>query len=78
MADKIDTQEFEIPETVFIRDIENEVFDEAVAAKLAALLKSKNDIILDLIKRTEELGAKLQNQSLQHVLCYADKMRGIS
>jgi len=57
---------------LFLERIENEVFDEAVAAKLAALLKSKNKIILDLIKRTEELGAKLQNQSLQHVLCHAD------
>ena len=57
---------------LFLERIENEVFDETAAIKLAALLKSKNDIILDLIKRTEELGAKLQNQSLQHVLCHAD------
>jgi spectinomycin phosphotransferase len=57
---------------LFLERIENEVFDESVAAKLAALLKSKSDIILDLIKRTEELGAKLQNQSFQHVLCHAD------
>lgn len=57
---------------VFLNRIENEVFDETVAAKLAALLKSKNKIILDLIKRTEELGSILQNQSLQHVLCHAD------
>lgn len=57
---------------LFLERIENEVFDETVAIKLAALLMSKNDIILDLIKRTEELGSILQNQSFQHVLCHAD------
>ena len=57
---------------LFLKRIENEVFDEAVAAKLAALLKSKNDIILNLIKRTEELCSILQNQSLQYVLCHSD------
>ena len=56
----------------FLERIENEVFDETVATKLAALLKSKNEIVLDLIKRTEELGSILYNQSLQHVLCHAD------
>ena len=56
---------------LFLERIENEVFDEAVAAKLAALLKSKNKIILDLIKRTEELGSILQHQSFQHILCHA-------
>ncbi|MEM8629127.1 MAG: aminoglycoside phosphotransferase family protein [Chlamydiota bacterium] len=57
---------------LFLERTQNEVFDEAVATKLAALLKSKNKIIFDLIKRTEELGSILQNQSLQHVLCHAD------
>lgn len=56
----------------FLECIQNEAFEEAVAAKLAALLKSKNKIFLDLIKRTEELGSILQNQSLQYVLCHAD------
>lgn len=57
---------------LFLDRTQNEVFDEAVAAKLPALLKSKNKIILELIKRTEELGSILQNRSLQHVLCHAD------
>ena len=56
----------------FLERIENEVFDETVATKLAALLKSKKEIILDLIKQTEELGSILHNQSFQHVLCHAD------
>ena len=56
----------------FLDRIENEVFDETVAAKLATLLKSKSEIILDLIKRTEKLRSILQTQSLQHVLCHAD------
>jgi spectinomycin phosphotransferase len=57
---------------LFLERIKNEVFDEAVAIKLAALLKSKNDLILYLIKRAEELGSILQNQSFEHVLCHAD------
>ena len=57
---------------LFLERIKNEIFDETVAEKLATLLKSKNDIILDLIKRTEELAPLLQNQSLQYVLCHAD------
>jgi spectinomycin phosphotransferase len=57
---------------LFLKSIQNEVFKETVATNLSALLKSKNEIICDLIKRTEELYSILQNQSLQYVLCHAD------
>ena len=76
IADKVPKETFPLTccQTVrFVLDrIKNEVFEETAAAQLATLLKSKTDIILDIIKRTEELGVLLQKQSFDYVICHAD------
>jgi spectinomycin phosphotransferase len=56
----------------FLERIENEVFEETVAEKMALFLKSKSEQIFSLIKRTEELRCTLQKQPLACVLCHAD------
>jgi len=52
--------------------IENKLFDDPTAAKLAQFMKSRRDEINGLIERTEELVTKLQYQPLEFVLCHTD------
>ena len=56
----------------FLGRIENEVFEEPVAVKMALFLKSKNSEILKLVERAEELAITIQKQPLTYVLCHAD------
>lgn len=56
----------------FLRRIEDEEFTDTVAARTALFLKSKSDLILNLIKRVIELRSTLQNQSFDYVVCHAD------
>jgi len=56
----------------FLMRIENEVFEEPVAVKMAAFLKSKRCEILKLVERAEELAITIQKQPLDYVLCHAD------
>ena len=56
----------------FLMRIENEVFEEPVAVKMAAFLKSKSNEILKLVERAEELAITIQKQPLDYVLCHAD------
>ncbi|HAU0101616.1 TPA: aminoglycoside phosphotransferase family protein [Legionella pneumophila] len=56
----------------FRNRIEQEAFDEPIAAKMALFLKSKREDILELLRRTEHLACELQNQPLDYVLCHAD------
>ncbi|RUQ81523.1 phosphotransferase enzyme family protein [Legionella septentrionalis] len=56
----------------FLMRIENEVFEEPVAVKMAELLKSKNSEILKLVERAEKLAATIQQQPLEYILCHAD------
>jgi spectinomycin phosphotransferase len=56
----------------FQREVENTIFDDPVAAKLANFIKSKHIEISHLIKRTEELASELQSQSHELVLCHTD------
>ena len=46
----------------FLMRIENEVFEEPVAVKMALFLKSKSREILKLVERAEKLAATLQKQ----------------
>ena len=57
---------------LFLGRIENETFDEPVAARMAAFLKTKRDETLDLVKRSERLALALQAQSPEFILCHAD------
>ncbi len=56
----------------FLMRIENEVFEEPVAVKMARFLKSKRCEILKLVERAEELAIAIQKQPLDYVLCHAD------
>jgi spectinomycin phosphotransferase len=56
----------------FLGRIENEVFEEPVAVKMAEFLKSKSSEILKLVERAEELAITIQKQPLTYVLCHAD------
>jgi spectinomycin phosphotransferase len=56
----------------FLMRIENEVFEEPVAVKMALFLKSKSSEILKIIEQTEALAITIQKQPLEHVLCHAD------
>jgi spectinomycin phosphotransferase len=56
----------------FLGRIENEVFEEPVAIKMALFLKSKSSEILKLVERAENLEIMLQKQPLDYILCHAD------
>lgn len=56
----------------FLVRIENEIFEEPVAIKMALFLKSKSSEILKLVERAEELAITIQKQPLTYVLCHAD------
>jgi spectinomycin phosphotransferase len=56
----------------FLERIENEVFEEPVAVKMALFLKSKSSEILKLVERAEALAITIQKQPLDYVLCHAD------
>lgn len=56
----------------FLKHIEEEVFEEPAAAKMALFLKSKSTEIFELVRRTEHLAHLLQKQSLEYTLCHAD------
>jgi spectinomycin phosphotransferase len=56
----------------FLMRIENEVFEEPVAVKMAEFLKSKSSEILNLVERAEELAITIQKQPLEYILCHAD------
>jgi spectinomycin phosphotransferase len=54
------------------RQVEDILFDEPTAAKLAAFMKSRTNEIRRLIARTEELASELQARSIEFVLCHTD------
>lgn len=56
----------------FMQRVEEEAFDEPVAAKLAAFLNGRRDEVLDLVERTERLAQDLQARSPKFVLCHSD------
>ncbi len=56
----------------FLNCIENKVFEEPVAAKMALFLQSKSSEILKLIRRTENLAYLLKKQPIEFILCHAD------
>jgi spectinomycin phosphotransferase len=56
----------------FLERIEEVVFDEPVAAEMAAFLKLKGAETLELVKRAERLAQMLQEQPPEYILCHAD------
>ncbi|WP_223800107.1 phosphotransferase enzyme family protein [Legionella longbeachae] len=57
---------------VFLGRIDNEVFEEPIATKMALFLKSQKGEILELIRCAEHLASKLQKQPHENILCHAD------
>jgi spectinomycin phosphotransferase len=56
----------------FMQRVEEETFDEPIAARLATFLNGKRDEILRLIERTERLAQVLRTRSPEFVLCHSD------
>ncbi|RAP38119.1 phosphotransferase [Legionella quinlivanii] len=56
----------------FLMRIENEIFEEPVAVKMAWFLKSKSSEILKIVERAEKLAIKIQKQPIEYILCHAD------
>ena len=57
---------------IFLERIEEETFDEPVAAELAAFLKTKKDETLELVKQAKRFAQILQEQPPEFILCHAD------
>jgi spectinomycin phosphotransferase len=56
----------------FQAQVENHMFDEPVASKLADFTKSKRAEINHIIERADQLASELQSQPLEFVLCHTD------
>ena len=56
----------------FLKLVNEDLFDEPVAAEMAAFLKNKRDETLSLVQRSETLAQKLNKQPLEFILCHAD------
>lgn len=56
----------------FLERIEVETFDDPVAAKLAAFLKTKRAEALDLVGRAEQLAQALQAGYPEFIVCHSD------
>jgi spectinomycin phosphotransferase len=60
----------------FLDRIETDAFDEPVAAKMAAFLRTQRGKVLDLVARAEELAQALQDRPPAFTLCHADLHAG--
>jgi spectinomycin phosphotransferase len=60
----------------FLEQIGHETFADPVAVELALFLKDKQDVIEDLLLRTERLALKLQADSPPCTVCHADAHAG--
>jgi spectinomycin phosphotransferase len=56
----------------FLKRIEDDVYEEVVAAEMALFLKSKSSEILKLVERAEYLAFTLQTKPLEYILCHGD------
>jgi spectinomycin phosphotransferase len=56
----------------FQSQMENQTYDETVAAKLAEFIKSKQGEINHLIERADNFASELRSQPLEFVLCHTD------
>jgi spectinomycin phosphotransferase len=60
----------------FLEQIGHESFADPVAVELTVFLKNKQDVIEDLLLRTERLALKLQADSSPNTVCHADAHAG--
>lgn len=61
---------------MFLKRVDDDVFDDHVAIKLAVFLKAKRDEIIDLVGRAERLAQSLRDQSPEFALCHSDLHAG--
>lgn len=57
---------------VFQAEVESRIFDEPVAARLAAFMQKKRTDISQVVDRAGQLALELQKRPLEMVLCHAD------
>ena len=57
---------------LFLERIDNETFNEPVAVRLAAFLKTQHDETTELVRRSEQLALELQAKSPEYILCHGD------
>jgi spectinomycin phosphotransferase len=62
--------------TAFLAQVEQDTFDDPVAAETAAFLRSKSHEVHDLIARAGRLGSALRARSPEFVLCHSDLHAG--
>ncbi len=56
----------------FLKRIEDEIYDDAVAQRCATVLRTKRDEILDLVGRADQLALSLQVRSPEFIVCHSD------
>lgn len=56
----------------FQAQVENHIFDDPTAKKLAEFMKIKRDEITHLVECAEQLASELQSEPLEFVLCHTD------
>jgi spectinomycin phosphotransferase len=61
---------------MFLERAEDDVYDDPVAHRVAALLKAKHRQIIDLVSQSERLAKRLKTQSPDFVLCHSDVHAG--
>lgn len=60
----------------FLKQVEHDTFDDAIAAEAAAFLHSKRADVVYIVERAEELGYALQERAPKFVLCHNDMHGG--
>jgi spectinomycin phosphotransferase len=60
----------------YLEHAEHGSFDDPVAAELAAFMKSKRLVVLDLVERAERLAHKLQVEIQKFIMCHSDLHAG--
>lgn len=56
----------------FLERVEDDTFDDPIAAELAVFLKAQRAEVLNLVGRAEQLAGSLQARSQHRVLCHGD------
>jgi spectinomycin phosphotransferase len=56
----------------FVEWLDAETSDDPVAVELAAFLRSKRAVVLDLVERAEQLAAVMAARSLEFAVCHSD------
>ncbi len=56
----------------FLARFEDEIYDDSVAQRLATVLRSRRDVVLDLVSRADQLASLLQVRSPEFIVCHSD------